>query len=519
MLKYLIYCRKSTEDEDRQMLSIDAQLSELNAIAARDALNIVGTFTESKSAKEPGREVFNDVLRRIEKGEANAILAWKLDRLARNFDDGGKIIGLLQRGVIQEIRTFEKTYLPSDNVLMIAVELGMANQYVRDLSVNIRRGIREKIRRGVFSGWAPLGYFNHPQSRTIEPDPEMFPKVKRCLEDFSGGHCSLTGLQGAMAAEGIVGKLSGKPLPLSSIGNLLRNPFYYGAFLHKGELHQGTHAPMISKQTFDDIQKALVAVGKPRKHRGDKGFLFLNFATCGSCGYCITGERHVKKSGLRFHYYRCTHKNKKQVCDDRSFIREEKFAEEVKRNTGLASIPEEWKERFVAKIETWEAEENQTNQAQVDRLKAELAALKAKIDRINNAFTEGAMELEEFKEIKNPLIAKKTELEQQAAIFTGRKANRLEPLRQWVLEANQAEKHVFQENWVEMKSFLQKVGSNRLLRAQTLTVSFKKPFNSLVETNLALRNIEPVAERNSRWWRRRELNPRPWHIYQPRLHA
>ena len=74
MLKYFIYSRKSTEDEDRQMLSIDAQLSELNAIAARDGLNIVGTFTESKSAKEPGREVFNDVLRRIEKGEAHAVL-------------------------------------------------------------------------------------------------------------------------------------------------------------------------------------------------------------------------------------------------------------------------------------------------------------------------------------------------------------------------------------------------------------------------------------------------------------
>ena len=145
MRKYFIYCRKSSEDEDRQILSIDAQLSELNTIALQNGMSVVTTLTESKSAKEPGREVFNEMLRRIEQGEANAILSWKLDRLARNFDDGGKIIGLLQRGVIQEIRTFEKSYLPTDNVLMIAVELGMANQYVRDLSTNIRRGIREKM--------------------------------------------------------------------------------------------------------------------------------------------------------------------------------------------------------------------------------------------------------------------------------------------------------------------------------------------------------------------------------------
>src|SRR5436190_8785775 len=183
-IKFFLYARKSTEEEDRQMLSIEAQLSELNAIAERENLPIIETFTESRSAKEPGREVFNRMLQRIESGEANAILSWKLDRLARNFDDGGRIIGLLQRGVIQEIRTFEKTYLPSDNVLMIAVELGMANQYVRDLSVNIQRGIREKIRRGLFHGRAPLAYFNEPKLRTIEPHPDHIRKLQRVVELF-----------------------------------------------------------------------------------------------------------------------------------------------------------------------------------------------------------------------------------------------------------------------------------------------------------------------------------------------
>jgi site-specific DNA recombinase len=92
MLKYFIYCRKSSEDDDRQMLSIVGQLSELNAMTERDRLSVVETLTESKSAREPGREVFNEMLRRIDRGEANAILTWKLDRLARNFDDGGKLL-------------------------------------------------------------------------------------------------------------------------------------------------------------------------------------------------------------------------------------------------------------------------------------------------------------------------------------------------------------------------------------------------------------------------------------------
>ena len=404
MLKYFIYCRKSSEDEDRQMLLIDAQISELNAIALAGGLVVVNTFTESKSAKGPGREVFNDLLRRIERGEANAILSWKLDRLARNFDDGGRIIGMLQRGVIQEIRTFEKTYLPGDNVLAIAVELGMANQYIRDLSVNIRRGIREKIRRGVFHGRAPLGYYNEPRLRTIEPHPELFHKLKRCLELFATGEYTLTALQREMAAVGILGRQNRKPMHLASIGNMLRCPFYYGVFLHKGEVHQGVHVPMISKRTFDEIQTALVAVGKSSKKRGEKGFLFLNFATCGSCGYCITGERHAKRSGRRYYYYRCTHKNKKLHCDDRSFVREENFAAEVKRNAQLVSIPDEWMEKFLARIETWEAGTSHEKQAKIDQLKGELATIKAKIDRINNGFADGSLDITEFKELKNPLV-------------------------------------------------------------------------------------------------------------------
>ncbi len=506
MLKHFRYCRKSSEDEDRQMLSIEGQLSELDTLAGEHGLRVAETFTESKSAKEPGRAVFNEMLRRIENGEANAILTWKLDRLARNFDDGGKIIGLLQRGVIQEIRTFERVYLPTDNVLMIAVELGMANQYVRDLAVNIRRGIREKIRRGVFSGKAPLGYVNDPKLRTIEPHPENFAKMKRLLERFATGRYSLTAWQKEMASVGLVGTRSGRPPVLSSLDNLLRNPFYYGVFVHKGEVHQGTHVPMISRQTFDEIQVALKAVGKPRQNRHDKDFLFRNFATCGCCGYAVTAERHVKKSGLRFHYYRCTHKSKVQRCEERSFLREERMTEEVRRNVRLVCLPELWKERYFARIETWEAAAAQSKRERVLRLQAELAAIKAKIDRLNTAFADGSLELAEFRELKNPLVPRKVELEQQMTALENSRGNRLDPLRNWVLEANTAEKLVSKGDELEMKSFLEKVGSNRFLRAQTLTVAFKKPWISLAETNIAASSAASGSEQLSIWWSQGDSN-------------
>src|SRR5436309_4765167 len=85
---YFLYSRKSTESEDRQVLSIDSQIDEMNAIGARESLPIVEVLSEARSAKEPGRPVFNAMMTRLEAGEAEGILCWKLDRLARNPVDG-----------------------------------------------------------------------------------------------------------------------------------------------------------------------------------------------------------------------------------------------------------------------------------------------------------------------------------------------------------------------------------------------------------------------------------------------
>ena len=258
---------------------------------------------------------------------------------------------------------------------------------------------------------------------------------------------------------------------------------------------------MISKKTWDQIQIARSSVAKPRKRRGEKGLAFLNFATCGSCGHCITGERHKKKSGLVFHYYRCTHKNSKRGCENSTFIRQEIFAKEIKRNVQLVTLPDEWKERFLAKLEIWDAEGSTTRQTQVARLKDELEAVRAKIDRLNSGFTDGSIDLAEFKELKNPLIPKKVELDGQMTALEKTRTNRVEPLRNWILEANHGEKLLAQENFGEMKSFLQKVGLNRVFREKSLTVSFIKPWDSLAQTvtNSFADNEYPHG--SEKWWR------------------
>jgi site-specific DNA recombinase len=133
-MRYILYCRKSTDTEDKQVLSLESQENEMVALAKANNLNIVATLRESQSAKELGRPIFRQMIEMIRKGKADGIICWKLDRLARNMVEGGEVMDMLQRSILKEIRTYESVHVPTENVLLLAVHFGMANQYSRDLS-------------------------------------------------------------------------------------------------------------------------------------------------------------------------------------------------------------------------------------------------------------------------------------------------------------------------------------------------------------------------------------------------
>ena len=149
MIKYIAYCRKSTDEPDRQILSIEAQVAELEEFAAKENLKIVSFITESKTAKEPGREKFAEVLKIIEDGKADGILSWHPDRLARNSVDGGKIIYLLDTGKLLDLKFpsfwFENT---PQGKFMLSIAFGQSKYYIDNLSENVKRGNRQKLRRG-----------------------------------------------------------------------------------------------------------------------------------------------------------------------------------------------------------------------------------------------------------------------------------------------------------------------------------------------------------------------------------
>ena len=270
------------------MQSIDAQKRELDDLAKEYGLEVVDILDESMLAKAPGRPVFNEMIERIKKGEANGLIVWKLNRLARNPVDGGTISWMLQERVIKHIQTFGRGYYPEDNVIVMAVELGMANQYVKDLSVDTKRGLRERTERGYPNGVAPVGFLNdlsaEPGSRGWIVDPERFDLIRQLFEEFLTGRYSVKKLM--HFANDKLGlrtpvhrKQGGKKFVMSYVSEtILKNPVYAGFFYtNDGVRHElNEDVPrMITEDQHWQIQKIICNRCRTRPSKNLNSFAYV----------------------------------------------------------------------------------------------------------------------------------------------------------------------------------------------------------------------------------------------------
>jgi len=503
MIKYIAYCRRSIEQEEKQALSIEAQIAELKEFASKEKIEVVEYLTEAKTAKVPGREVFGQLIKRIQQGEIQGILAWHPDRLARNSVDGGQIIYLLDTGKILDLKfpTFWFDATPQGK-FMLSIAFSQSKYYVDNLSENVKRGNRQKLRRGVYPSKAPIGYFNEPRLRTIEVDKQTAPIVKKAFGMYGNGNYSMADIQRFFFVKGIRRKKNGKMLPVSQVQKLLTNTFYYGLMKYAGELYEGVHKSLISKSLFDKVQQVQKIRGKPRKKAHN--FPFLGLVRCGECGASVTAEEHFKfypstRGRVGYVYYHCTKRKIRQPCSQK-YLNSVVFEKQLRQLLAKVNIPQSWAEKWLERLDQEQKTELGNVQKNTMEINEEVKAVDQKLGRLLDVYLNQEIDLLSYQQKKSQLLNDKTELKEKMVEISRNGNNWFEPMREFINVAATAAKTARAENnSQELKLLAQKVGSNYTLLNRQLFCQFKKGFAEVF-------SFVPPFRRNSKF----PENPKMW---------
>jgi len=433
MEKYILYARKSTDTEDKQVLSIDAQLAELRKFARDNKLVVIDELIEKRTAKSPGRPIFNSMITRIENNEANGILAWHPDRLARNSIDGGQIIYLLDQTSLNFLRfpmfQFENT---SQGKFMLSIMFGQSKYYVDNLSENTKRGLRARVRNGDFPSQAPFGYLNDTRTKTIVLDKRYSPLVKELFERYAKGDQTMENLAYFLQENGAITS-GGNTFKDDKVKSILQNPFYYGHFLYNGELHEGRHTPIISKALYDKVQQVIETRGHTQKQI-KPATPFLGLLRCACCGMSITSETKTKtqKNGNlhSWTYYRCSRKKRAVKCLEPP-IREKDLLPQLSALLGEYEISSDVYTFMTDKMAQDEQAESVGNANVLDDLRTQVSRLNVKQKILLDSYLDQDIDRQTFLAKKSEILSEKKSLEESLANLQTNQFAWIEPMRNW----------------------------------------------------------------------------------------
>jgi len=516
-MRYFIYCRKSTDREDRQILGTDAQKRLLLEHAGRQGLTVVEVYVENQTAYKVGRPLFAAMLQRLEKGEADGILTYHLTRLARNSFDGGRLIYMMDERVIREIATPEKAYTnTADDKFMMQIHFAMAKKSSDDTSQFVRRDVESKLLKGEYPGMVPAGYVNvnrdghitkgrdDPQKymlllkvgrplRREEIDPVDGPLVACLFEEAARGTKSLAALRTFSYRLGLRGK-AGQKLNKQSVWNTLTNPYYYGAIRYNGRLYTENiqHDPLVRKELFDRVQEAIGRRqrGRYRRHLFAFGGCVM---ACGGCGSTVTAERqkgHV--------YYHCT--GTRGPCSQRAWSREEAVAEQITALFAGLRLPPSFLDYSLTRLKKSHAVQTKFAAAHRQKLQSQVNACHARLDglvqlKISPANVTGdLLSDDEYLRQKRMIQGELTTVERQLASAQGQGNTWIEDCERF-FAFTQGVAAAFESAGVEEKrAALFVVCSKLTLTDHRVRAEFREPFRALAAFPLAGRGGKPESE-------------------------
>jgi site-specific DNA recombinase len=488
-MQAFIYARVSSREQEREGYSIPAQRKLLGDYAASRGFEVIHVFVDVESAKNPGRKEFGNMARLLAtESQCRIVLVEKTDRLYRNRTDSLMFEELIEnRGVevhlVKEGRIISRNSRSQDK-FMHDIHVAVAKNYIENLKEEVKKGMREKAEQGIYPGRAPFGYRNNQLTRSIDVQDERAKIVRRIYALYATGDHSLSSLQASIVAE------TGVRINRGYLEKMLKNPFYIGDFVWRGEQYQGNHEPLISREQFQSVQEVFAGHHKPkyRKHH----FAFAGFLRCAHDGCTVTTE---SQKG-RYVYYRCSQGRGKCSLP---YMREEQVSEQLAELMKNIYVPETIARTIVDSLHADLQGLEQRYKEQLAGLQQRLTAVRTRMGKIYEDKLDGTID-------DGFWARKQAEYREQERILQGSIARLSTPAKQEnvltaarIFElANKAHSLYLTRNATERGELLKSVLLNCATDGVSLTPAYRKPFDLIF-----------CRAKNEEWSGRADLNCRP----------
>ena len=486
MKKYFIYNRKSTDEKDKQELSLDSQSRENHNLADRLSLTVYKEVFESMSARKKGRPIFNAMLEEIKLGKADGVIAWKLDRITRNLFDIATVADLIDQGVDFKFCSGSHDNSPSGKA-NLAVQAAFAKLFVDQLSEDTKRGLREKFLRGGFPSCAPTGYIN--RDKEIYIDQRTSPMVIRAFNLYANyDDLSLKDVARVLIKEGFTSRYGGL-ISKSSLEKIYKNPFYYGYMRFNDEIAAGVHQPLITKELWDKVQNKLTNKNNPRPYKYH--YIFRDFLVCGECGRKITAEQHKGHT-----YYRCTKSGGTDACSQ-PYVREEDLDPQIAEGIKVIAIDDKVMAYVKDALKLSHAEEINFRDSALNRLSLQFNQIQAKKDDLLDAMIDNTIDKETYKEKSVLLDSQKQNINQQITNYKNANENWFDAAEKFLELAHDSYKLYKIANPEQKRRLVSDISSNSPIYNKKVLFNHKQPFNILAKGTLFTKNEQWLPDRDS----------------------
>ena len=503
-MKYVAYVRKSTDDKRNQVQSIPNQLDWVKKASDQLGVDVLKTFTDKKTASEPGREGFGEMMQLIQGSQDPVgILCWKMHRLARNPIDEGAIKYAFIKGSIKHIYASDRQFREGDNQILMGVEFGAATQYSIDLKSSVEFGMNRKIKGGYRPGCVPLGYLNDPYGikgeRKIFTDPKRFDLLQNAWKKLLTGAHTVEMIRNQLNAQGFTTK-QGKTIKTNTLHRLFRNPFYTGYFLWRGELYQGKHRPMLSMAEFEVAQ--MILEGKGRGYYNCKNEKTYNgLIRCGECSYQITSEFHskrLKKTGKTktYCYMRCSKSDPKVFCSQK-YLRKELFEQQVESILSQMVMPQVFIEWFFNLIRKYEKVSDEGVQKRKSLVQKQYNDTILQIENLVDNLNSGIIDSQTYEKTRQRYFAKSNALKRELLSFGEPKENWIEKAYKDFCFARSAIQMFVQGGKNDTREIMMRIGSNWTLKDRKVLVELYPQFVVITKAYNLVREYFPLVEPSS----------------------